>query len=88
MHEVGNWKTKATKVAPLVSVVIDTYNHEAFIREAVTSVLQQEYRLGPVEVLVIYDGSRDDTTKQLSVFADRLRIVQKENGGQASALDK
>jgi glycosyltransferase involved in cell wall biosynthesis len=68
-------------------VVIDTYNHEAFIREAVTSVLQQEYRLGPVEVLVIDDGSRDDTTKQLSVFADRLRIVQKENGGQASALN-
>jgi glycosyltransferase involved in cell wall biosynthesis len=78
---------ESKSVAPLVSVVIDTYNHEAFIREAVTSVLQQEYRLGPVEVLVIDDGSRDDTTKQLSVFADRLRIVQKENGGQASALN-
>jgi Glycosyl transferase family 2 len=87
MHDVGNWKTKAARVAPLVSVVIDTYNHEAFIRQAVTSVLQQEYRLGPVEILVIDDGSRDDTTKQLSVFADRLRIVQKQNGGQASALN-
>jgi hypothetical protein len=87
MHEIGNWKTKAKSVAPLVSVVIDTYNHGAFISEAVTSVLQQEYQLGPVEVLVIDDGSRDDTAKQLSVFADRVRIVQKENGGQASALN-
>jgi hypothetical protein len=87
MHQVGNCKTKVKSIAPLVSIVIDTYNHEAFIREAVTSVLEQEYRLGPVEVLVIDDGSRDDTTKQLSVFADRLRIVQKENGGQASALN-
>jgi glycosyltransferase involved in cell wall biosynthesis len=73
--------------APLVSVVIDTYNHEAFIGEALTSVLQQEYQLGPVEVLVIDDGSRDGTARQLSAFADRVRIVRKENGGQASALN-
>jgi hypothetical protein len=75
------------KSAPLVSVVIDTYNHEAFIGEAITSVLQQEYQLGTVEVLVVDDGSRDGTAKQLSAFADRVRIVRKENGGQASALN-
>ena len=73
--------------APLVSVVVDTYNHEAFIGEAITSVLQQEYQLGAVEVLVVDDGSRDGTAKQLSAFADRVRIVRKENGGQASALN-
>jgi len=75
------------KSAPLVSVIIDTYNHEAFIGETVTSVLRQEYQLGAVEVLVVDDGSRDGTAKQLSVFADRVRIVRKENGGQASALN-
>jgi glycosyltransferase involved in cell wall biosynthesis len=75
------------KIAPLVSVVIDTYNHEAFIAEAVTSVLQQEYQLGAIEILVIDDGSRDGTAKALSAFADRVRIVRKENGGQASALN-
>ena len=75
------------KSAPLVSVVIDTYNHEAFIGEAITSVLQQEYQLGAVEVLVVDDGSRDGTAKQLSAFKDRVRIVRKENGGQASALN-
>jgi hypothetical protein len=73
--------------APLVSVVVDTYNHEAFIAEAVTSVLEQDYQLGAVEVLVVDDGSRDGTAKQLSAFTDRVRIVRKENGGQASALN-
>jgi glycosyltransferase involved in cell wall biosynthesis len=73
--------------APLVSVVVDTYNHEAFIGDAITSILQQEYQLGAVEVLVVDDGSRDGTAKQLSTFADRVRIVRKENGGQASALN-
>jgi hypothetical protein len=78
---------KECKSAPPVSVVIDTYNHETFIAEAVTSVFQQEYRLGAVEILVIDDGSRDGTAKELSAFADRVRIVRKENGGQASALN-
>jgi glycosyltransferase involved in cell wall biosynthesis len=75
------------KSAPLVSVVIDTYNHEAFIGRAVRSVIEQDYELGAVEVLVIDDGSRDGTAKQLSVFADQVRLVRKENGGQASALN-
>jgi glycosyltransferase involved in cell wall biosynthesis len=73
--------------APLVSVVVDTYNHEAFIAEAITSVLEQEYQLGAVEVVVVDDGSRDGTAKQLSAFTNRVRIVRKENGGQASALN-
>src|SRR5262249_11421639 len=71
----------------LVSVVVVTYNHEAFIGQSIASVLQQEYQLGAVEVLVVDDGSRDGTAKQLSAFADRVQIVRKENGGQASALN-
>jgi glycosyltransferase involved in cell wall biosynthesis len=86
MNEHRNFQGER-KTAPLVSVVIDTFNHEAFIGEAITSVLQQEYQLGAVEVLVVDDGSRDGTAKQLSAFADRARIVRKENAGQASALN-
>jgi hypothetical protein len=86
MNERCNLRDKRQS-APLVSVVVDTYNHEAFVGEAITSVLQQEYELGAVEVLVVDDGSRDGTAKQLSAFADRVRIVRKENGGQASALN-
>jgi glycosyltransferase involved in cell wall biosynthesis len=86
MNEHRNLRDEP-KIAPLVSVVVDTYNHEAFIGEAITSVLQQEYQLGAVEVLVIDDGSRDGTAQQLSAFADQVRVVRKENGGQASALN-
>jgi len=86
MNEHCNSRDKRES-APLVSVVVDTYNHEAFIGEAIASVLQQEYQLGAVEVLVVDDGSRDGTAKQLSAFTDRVRIVRKENGGQASALN-
>jgi glycosyltransferase involved in cell wall biosynthesis len=86
MNEHRNFRDER-KSAPLVSVVVDTYNHEAFIGEAITSVLQQEYQLGAVEVLVVDDGSRDGTARQLSAFADRVRVVRKENGGQASALN-
>jgi glycosyltransferase involved in cell wall biosynthesis len=46
-----------------------------FIREAIASVVQQDYQLGAVEGLVIDDGSRDRTAKQLSAFADQVRIV-------------
>jgi glycosyltransferase involved in cell wall biosynthesis len=86
MNEHWNLQDNRT-TAPLVSVVIDTYNHEAFIGEAITSVLNQEYQLGPVEILVVDDGSRDGTAEQLAAFSDRVRIVRKENGGQASALN-
>ena len=83
-----HWNLRDTREsAPLVSVVVDTYNHEAFIADAITSILRQEYQLGAVEVLVVDDGSRDGTAKQLSPFADRVQIVRKENGGQASALN-
>src|SRR5215475_1250392 len=73
--------------APLVSVIVDTFNHEMFIQKAIRSVLEQEYDRSAVEVLVVDDGSRDGTAKQLSAFTDRVRIVRKENGGQASALN-
>jgi len=86
MNQQWNFRDKH-KSAPHVSVVVDTYNHEAFIGEAITSVLNQEYELGPFEVLVVDDGSRDETAKQLSAFTDRVRVVRKENGGQASALN-
>jgi glycosyltransferase involved in cell wall biosynthesis len=86
MNECCNLRDKRES-APLVSVVVDTYNHEAFIGKAIASVLQQEYQLGPVEVLVVDDGSRDGTAKRLSAFTNRARIVRKENGGQASALN-
>ena len=50
--------------SPLVSVLIPVFNGENFIKEAVMSVLDQTYR--PIEILVIDDGSEDNTLKVLS----------------------
>ena len=46
---------------PFATVLIDTYNHEAFIEEAIESVLKQDFPAGEMEILVVNDGSTDRT---------------------------
>jgi cellulose synthase/poly-beta-1,6-N-acetylglucosamine synthase-like glycosyltransferase len=46
---------------PFVTALIDTYNHEAFIEKAITSVLEQNFPGAETEVLVVDDGSTDRT---------------------------
>jgi glycosyltransferase involved in cell wall biosynthesis len=72
----------------MLSVLIDTYNHEGFIRTAVESVLAQSWFAGrsDYEVVVVDDGSTDATPAVLAEFGDALRVVRKANGGQASAF--
>jgi len=72
---------------PFVSVLIDTYNHERFIEKAVVSVLEQDFPAADREILVVDDGSTDGTPEILKKFAPHLRILRKENGGQASAFN-
>lgn len=69
------------------SVLIDTYNHERFIEEAVTSVLQQDFPASDREILVVDDGSTDRTPHILAKFAPQVQILRKPNGGQASAFN-
>jgi hypothetical protein len=73
--------------APLVSVLIDTYNHERFIEEAIQSVLSQDFPASDREILVVDDGSTDRTPEILAKFASQIRILRKSNGGQASAFN-
>lgn len=70
---------------PLVSVVIATYNMARFLPLALRSALGQSYE--NVEVLVIDDGSQDDTQAAMAPFRSdhRVRYVFQQNGGQASA---
>jgi glycosyltransferase involved in cell wall biosynthesis len=70
-----------------VSVLIDTYNHEKFIEQAVTSVLDQDMPMGDVEILVVDDGSTDRTPDIVRRFEPRVRLLRKRNGGQASAFN-
>ena len=73
--------------APLVTVLIDTYNYGQFIEEAVESVLAQEFPREQLEILVVDDGSTDDTAERLEKYGDAIRYIRKLNGGQASAFN-
>jgi glycosyltransferase involved in cell wall biosynthesis len=72
---------------PSVTVLIDTYNHERFIEEAVVSVLEQDFPASETEILVVDDGSTDRTPEILRKFEPRIRVIRKQNGGQASAFN-
>jgi glycosyltransferase involved in cell wall biosynthesis len=68
---------------PLVSVIIPAYNHGDVVTDAVESVLQQTYR--PLEIIVVDDGSTDDTRNVLQPYASRLRYLFQENRGAGAA---
>ena len=70
---------------PLVSVVIATYNMARFLPLALRSALGQSYE--NIEVLVIDDGSQDDTRAVMAPFSDdhRVRYIFQQNAGQAAA---
>jgi glycosyltransferase involved in cell wall biosynthesis len=72
---------------PFVSVLVDTYNHEKFIEQAVTSVLEQDFPAADREIIVVDDGSTDRTPDLLAKFAPAVRVLRKANGGQASAFN-
>lgn len=71
----------------LISVLIDTYNHERFIERAIASVLAQDFPASDFEIIVVDDGSTDRTPEIVRRFEPRLRLLQKTNGGQASAFN-
>ena len=72
---------------PTLSILIDTYNHEKFIEQAVVSVLEQDFPLQSAEILVVDDGSTDLTPQILKKFEPQVRVLRKTNGGQASAFN-
>ena len=74
---------------PLVSVLICAYNAAPYVKESLTAVINQTYR--NLEIIVVEDGSTDDTLSILQDFArqdSRIRIVQNEqNMGFISSLN-
>lgn len=72
---------------PLVSIVINNYNYGRFLRDAIESAINQTYP--NVEVIVVDDGSTDESREIIAQYAERGRVVPvlKENGGQASAFN-
>ena len=72
---------------PFVSVLIDTYNHQRFIEQAIVSVLEQDFPASEREIIVVDDGSTDGAEKIIRKFEPRVRLLRKVNGGQASAFN-
>ena len=72
---------------PIVTVLIDTYNHERFLEEAIVSVLEQDFPSTDTEILAVDDGSTDHTAEIAANFTPRVRLIRKPNGGQASAFN-
>ncbi|BCW98660.1 MAG: hypothetical protein KatS3mg024_1487 [Armatimonadota bacterium] len=64
---------------PLVSVIIPCYNQGRFLSEAVESVLTQDYPA--VEVIVVNDGSSDNTAEVAAALGPRIRYIEQENRG-------
>jgi glycosyltransferase involved in cell wall biosynthesis len=67
--------------------LITTHNYGQFIEQAIDSVLSQDFPLDQVEILVVDDGSSDDTSERVRNYGSRIQYLYKPNGGQASALN-
>ncbi len=73
---------REASVQPAVTVLIDTYNHERFIEDAIVSVLEQDFPRADTEVLVVDDGSTDRTAEIVAQFESRVRLFAKQTAGK------
>jgi hypothetical protein len=70
---------------PLATIIIDNYNYGRFLAEAIDSALNQDYP--QTEVIVVDDGSTDDSRQVIASYGDRIVPVLQENRGQAAAFN-
>ncbi|MBI5240006.1 MAG: glycosyltransferase [Elusimicrobia bacterium] len=68
---------------PLLSVIVPAYDMAAFTRLTVESLLAQDYPA--LEIIVVDDGSKDDTPAVLASFGGRIRSLRQANGGASRA---
>ena len=73
---------------PRVTCVIPSYDYGGYIARALDSVFAQTYPRELIEIVVVDDGSTDDTADVVRAYGDSVRYVHKENGGLNSAVDR
>ena len=67
----------------MISVVIPTFNRSAFLKKAVESVLSQGYQ--DLELIVVDDGSEDDTPEVVTGFGPDIKYIKQKNKGPGAA---
>jgi glycosyltransferase involved in cell wall biosynthesis len=77
--------TSMNSYSPLVSIIMPVYNGGKYAGQALESVFKDAYR--PIEVIVVDDGSSDNTTEIIGRY-DNVRFVYQDNEGVASARNK
>ena len=68
---------------PLVSVILPTFNRAWTLKDAIDSVLAQDYP--NIELIIIDDGSKDNTQKLLKAYKDKIIVLRQENKGVSAA---
>jgi glycosyltransferase involved in cell wall biosynthesis len=68
-----------------ISIIIAVYNQELFLEECIKSALNQTYK--DIEIIVVNDGSTDNSGKILEKYSNVISIINKENGGVSSAYN-
>ncbi len=72
---------------PTITVLIPVYNEEDVIEDTLESVFAIDYPRDRLEIIVVNDGSTDRTREILRKYEDRIRVIDKPNGGKADALN-
>jgi Glycosyl transferase family 2 len=73
---------------PNVSVVVPAYNLARYLGRAIDSALAQDWPAEALEVIVVDDGSTDETPQVLAAYGDRIRAIRQDNGGLVRAVDR
>ena len=87
--ETATYSNTYDEDRPYVSIIIPIYNAEIYLAKTLDSILIQTLR--NIEIICVNDGSTDNSQKILEEYSKkdkRIKIIQKENGGQASARNK
>ncbi|MEI6266701.1 MAG: glycosyltransferase [bacterium] len=84
-RDVMNIKDSSEPFYPLVTIIIPVYNGASYMREAIDSALAQTYK--NIEIIVVNDGSADNTDEIAKSYADKIRYFSKKNGGASTALN-
>ena len=73
---------------PLVSVVVPCYNHEKYVKETIESIINQTYK--NIELIVIDDGSKDNSVKVIQELADKygFTFIHRPNKGLSATLNE